>query len=44
MLEVNQMTEVPASAKIWQGYDYDKQMWIFNGKPDTRTLAELQTV
>lgn len=28
--------------KIWSGFDYDKQEWIFEGKKDTRTLEELK--
>ena len=32
----------PDGATVWNGYDYRRQMWIHNGKHDTRTLAELQ--
>lgn len=28
--------------KIYNGYDYNKQCWIFNGERDTRTLEELK--
>jgi hypothetical protein len=27
---------------LWNGYDYDNQCWIHEGKRDTRTLEELQ--
>lgn len=27
---------------LWNGYDYEKQFWVFEGKRDTRTLEELQ--
>ena len=35
---IDQMTPPPTGAVIWNGYDYDKQIWVFEGKPDTRTL------
>lgn len=22
----------PANAKLWRGYDYEKQYWVFDGK------------
>ena len=28
--------------KLWKGYDYNKQEWVFEGKKDTRTLEELR--
>lgn len=28
--------------KLWNGYDYDRQMWIRNGAEDTRTIEELR--
>ncbi len=28
--------------KLWNGFDYQAQKWIFEGKEDTRTLEELQ--
>lgn len=28
--------------KLWSGYDYEKQEWVYEGKKDTRTLEELQ--
>ena len=30
------------NGKLWCGYDYDKQIWIYEGKEDTRTLKELK--
>ena len=30
------------NGKLWNGYDYDKQEWVFEGKKDTRTLEEIQ--
>lgn len=27
---------------LWNGYDYKKQEWIYQGKKDTRTLEELR--
>jgi hypothetical protein len=28
--------------KLWNGYDYEKQEWVYHGKKDTRTLEDLQ--
>lgn len=33
---------VPAGATLWNGYDYGKQEWIYQGKRDTRSLEELR--
>lgn len=27
---------------LWNGYDYRKQEWVYQGKKDTRTLEELR--
>lgn len=27
---------------LWNGYDYDQQHWVYQGKKDTRTLEELR--
>lgn len=27
---------------LWNGYDYQKQEWVFEGKKDMRTLEELR--
>ena len=32
----------PVGAKIWTGYDYKNQYWIYEGKKDTRHLKELR--
>ena len=26
---------------LWNGYDYERQYWVFEGNRDTRTLEEL---
>lgn len=39
---VPQTVEPPENAFLWNGYDYEKQEWIFEGKKDTRTLEELR--
>ena len=41
-IEINQSTNPPVGAKIWNGYDYKNQYWVFNGKKDTRTLEEVR--
>ena len=28
--------------KLYNGYDYENQCWIYKGKKDTRTLEELK--
>lgn len=43
IIELNQMQEVPQGAILWNGYDYEKQYWVYNGERDTRTLEELQS-
>ena len=42
LVEIDQMTQQPKGATLWRGFDYERQIWIFNGKEDTRTLEELQ--
>lgn len=32
----------PEGAKIWTGYDYKKQEWVYRGKKDTRSSEELK--
>jgi hypothetical protein len=39
---VSQNDKPPHGAKIWNGYDYTNQYWVFNGQRDVRTLEELQ--
>ena len=34
--------DIYKNGKLWCGYDYDKQIWIYEGKEDTRTLKELK--
>lgn len=42
LISINQMQEPPQNSTLWQGYDYSKQCWMFEGKKDTRTLEELK--
>ena len=42
LIEIDQMTQAPENAKLWRGYNYDKQEWIFDGKKDIRTLEQLK--
>ena len=30
------------NAKLWNGYNYERQEWVFKGQKDIRTLAELK--
>ena len=30
------------NGKLWNGYDYTNQYWVYEGKRDTRTIAELE--
>jgi len=41
-IAVGGMEIAPEDSKLWKGYDYDKQYWVFEGKRDTRTLEELR--
>ena len=36
--------KAPEGATLWQGYDYERQFWVFEGKKDERTLEELRAV
>lgn len=29
--------------KLYNGYDYERQYWVYKGERDTRTLEELKT-
>jgi len=40
---VSQDEKPPINSKIWNGYDYDKQEWIYKGEKDTRTIQELRS-
>lgn len=42
IVSINQMTKPPQGAIIQNGYDYEKQCWIHNGRKDTRTPKQLQ--
>ena len=39
---VSQSEEAPEGATLWNGYDYVKQEWVFEGKKDERTIEELK--
>lgn len=32
----------PANSKLWSGYDYDRQLWIFKGKAENRTIDQMK--
>lgn len=42
LVNVSTMEEPPQGAVLWNGYDYDKQYWVHEGKRDTRTVEELR--
>ena len=42
IVAISQIEQPPEGARIWNGYDYINQCWIFNGERDTRTLEELK--
>jgi hypothetical protein len=42
IIAISQSERPPQEAKIYNGYDYINQKWIYKGKPDTRTLEELK--
>lgn len=42
LIEVGQNEQAPPLAKLWHGYDYNNQYWVYEGEKDTRTLEELQ--
>ncbi len=42
IVSLNQNTEPPKGAVIWNGYDYENQCWIYQGEKDTRTLEQLR--
>lgn len=42
IVSISQMERPPQGAVIWNGYDYQNQVWVFQGKKDTRTLEELK--
>jgi hypothetical protein len=38
IISISQDTIPPEGAIVWNGYDYKNQMWVFEGKKDTRTI------
>ena len=42
LVEVAQGKELPTEATLWRGYDYTNQMWVYEGKEDTRTLEVIK--
>lgn len=42
IVALSQDEQVPENAKIYNGYDYHNQCWMFEGKKDVRTLEQLQ--
>lgn len=42
IVAVSQSDAPPEGSRIWNGYDYQNQFWVFHGKRDTRTIAELR--
>jgi len=42
IVAVSQSEQPPQGARIWNGYDYQKQFWVHEGERDTRTLEELR--
>jgi len=42
IIALSQNEQPPENAKIWNGYDYKNQYWVYQGKKDTRTLEELR--
>jgi len=43
IIALSQNEQPPKDAKIWNGYDYKNQHWVYQGKKDTRTLEKLKT-
>ena len=42
LIALSQNEAPPEGATVYSGYDYQKQQWMYEGKVDTRTLAELK--
>ncbi|MCX6724220.1 MAG: hypothetical protein NT155_03575 [Candidatus Staskawiczbacteria bacterium] len=42
IISLGQDQQPPKEARIWNGYDYQNQYWVYQGKRDTRTLTELR--
>ena len=41
IIAVSQDVKPPEGSKIWNGYDYKNQYWVYQGEKDKRTLKEL---
>lgn len=44
IIALSQDEQPPRGAKIFNGYDYKKQYWVYKGKKDNRTIEELKKV
>lgn len=42
IVTAHDIAELPSGAKLWNGYDYEQQFWVYKGERDTRTLEELR--
>lgn len=42
IIALSQDKQPPKDAKIYNGFDYKNQCWIFEGKKDNRTIKELE--
>ena len=42
IIAVSQNEKAPEGSKIWNGYDYKNQYWVYQGKKDERTLVEIR--
>lgn len=42
IVAVSQDELPPEGSRIWNGYDYKNQYWVFHGERDTRTIEELR--
>lgn len=41
-VSIDQMTEPPTGATVYDGYDYEKQCWMYHGEKDTRTIEQIR--
>jgi len=44
IITLSQDQQVPENAKIYNGYDYQNQCWIFKGEKDNRTIDEIKSL
>ena len=42
LVALDQMTAPPEGATLWNGYNYDKQKWWYQGQEDTRTIEQMK--